>query len=260
VGQITGAALNANYSSTGVGGTLSSGICTFINGNIAVSSGCTVSGIVGLLFSDAIGAGTVTEQVVVDTPTLVKGATNIAVRSAIVSGANNYFLRSTGTAQSAFAGLFTQYNGTTLVAKGVPHVVAVINSTGLSSDVAATLLYAVPAAKGGAYRISWCAAITTVGGTSSTLGGDGEGFRIDYTDFDTGVDKLTPLAATVTAAPTEGVDVAYMQTNKFNAIGTQISGVIVIHAAASTNINYRCGYTSTGTAMVFNLHVTCEAM
>jgi len=164
-----------------------------------------------------------------------------------VGGASKLAINSTG--------LLAQYKSITTVSNGVPAEYATIDRTGLTAAVASTLLYAVPAAGAGMYRISWVATVTTAA-TSSTLGGT-NGFQIVYTDNDTNVAKLTPQAG----VPTAAVNQAYSQTNSGNTTATVISGVIVVNARASTNINYRIDYTSVAAAtMAYNLHIKIEAM
>lgn len=129
---------------------------------------------------------------------------------------------------------------------------ATVDLTAQGSAIGSTLLYAVPASDGGMYEITYVATVTRAATTSSTLGGS-TGFQIDYTDLDTSVSKLTPQQG----APTAGANQSYGNiTNQGNTTATMISGCIVVYAAASTNINYRIGYTSSGaTSMQYNLHI-----
>jgi hypothetical protein len=94
------------------------------------------------------------------------------------------------------------------------------------------------------YRISWSAKVSRASSTGSTLGG-GNGFQINYTDADDSVVVTTPPSVTSTG----------------NTTGTQISGVVVVNAKSSTNIQYSFGYTSSGsTSMQYSLHAKLEAM
>jgi hypothetical protein len=45
-----------------------------------------------------------------------------------------------------------------------------------------------------------------------------------------------------------------------NTTGTTIGGCSVAYCKASTNLQYAFGYTSTGTTMVYELHIKVEAM
>ena len=142
------------------------------------------------------------------------------------------------------AGLIGTYNNISTVSNGVPSEVAVVDLTAQSAAKTATTLYAVPAAGAGMYRISWAAAITTAG-TSSVLGGTG-GFQALYTSPTDSVVKTTVAGnSTVSAA---------------NTTGTSVGGSLVVYAKASTNIQYQFDYTSTGTAMVYELHIKVESL
>ena len=124
--------------------------------------------------------------------------------------------------------------------------VAVVDLTNQGAAIGATLLYAVPAAGAGMYRISWSATVTTTDGGGSTLGGT-SGFQIQYTSPTDSVVKLT-------VAQTDW-------TSNANTTGTAVGGTAVVYAKLSTNINYLMDYTSTtpGT-MKYELHVEIEAM
>jgi hypothetical protein len=119
--------------------------------------------------------------------------------------------------------------------------------TAQTAAIGATTIYAVPATGAGMYRVTWNAKVTTAGTTSSTLGGAG-GFQVTYTDADDSV-TLTPLA--VPNATATG-----------NTTATQLSGVVIVNAKASTNIQYQFGYTDGGgaTPMAYSLHVKVEKL
>lgn len=155
------------------------------------------------------------------------------------------------SAQTAFnsSGLLTKYNNISTVSGGQPAEYATVDLTAQGAAIAATTLYAVPAAGAGVYRINWVASVTTVDGAASVLGG-ATGLQILYTDADDSVVKTSPR--TVTA----GVD-----TDATNTTATALSGCIVVSAKASTNIQYQMGYTSTTPGqMKFNLHLKLEAL
>lgn len=155
-------------------------------------------------------------------------------------------------------GKVSRYQNIATVGNGVPAELATIDLTAQGAAIGSTLLYAVPAARGGMYRISYVATVTRAATTSSVLGGTGLGVQIDYTDNDTGVAKLTPAGAAVAAGTNATLSTP---TNAANTTAAVISGCIVVSAQASTNINYRIGYTSVGgTTMQYNLHIRIEAL
>jgi len=150
-------------------------------------------------------------------------------------------------------GLVSKYSNVATVEGGIPSCIASINLTGKTAAIAATTLYAVPAAGQGIYAIYWTATITTAATTSSTLGGV-DGFQIVYTDPTDSVAKTSPRPD----APSAGLNRSYGQKSQANTTGINISGCIVVFAKASTNIQYSIAYTSSGaTAMVFDLNAVC---
>lgn len=194
---------------------------------------------------------------------LARGGTGVDLSS---SGGTNQFLAMSGarvisSVQPDFpnlsgVGKISKYGNINTVSNGVPSEYATVDATAQSAAITATTLYAVPASGVGMYRISWVAAATTAATTSSTLGGT-NGFQIVYTDADDSVVKTTPAPG----APSAGLNQAYSQTNQGNTTASQISGVIIVNAKASTNIQYQMGYTSSGaTSMQYNLHIKLEAL
>lgn len=144
---------------------------------------------------------------------------------------------------------------TAAVVGTIPYNVGVADLTLQSAAVGPTTIRAVGANQAGVYRVSWAAVVTQAATTSSTLGGANVGFQVTYTDNDTGAAVTTPLAA----APGAGTNTAYSQTNSQNVVGAQASGVVIVNAKASTNIQYNFGYTSVGaTVMQYALHVRVE--
>lgn len=148
----------------------------------------------------------------------------------------NGFLKSTALNKLTF------YNQIATIDNGIPTEYAHVDLTAQSAPISATTLYAVPATGQGMYRISWVASLTTAG-TSSTLGG-ANGFQVLFTDPADSVVKTTPASATSAA----------------NTTATTIGGSITVYAKLSTNIQYQMGYTSSGTAMQYDVHVKCEAL
>lgn len=143
---------------------------------------------------------------------------------------------------AADTGLVTKYNQIATVNQGQSSEVAVSNQTGLSAAVAATTLYAVPTT--GYYRVCWASAITTAG-TTSSLGGT-SGLQIRYTSPTDSVVKTDSFTSPSISAG--------------NTTGTSVSGCDVAYAKTGTNLQYLFGYSSTGTTMVYELHVVAEAM
>src|SRR5438128_172419 len=170
------------------------------------------------------------------------GSTTTAVCRTVDNGCNQKFTK-----------LFTQYNGIATVSNGVPAEYAKIDTTGLTGNVASALLYAVPAAAAGMYRISSLVVETTAASVSSTL----PNVQIVYTDNDVGSGTVT-----IDATPVLGV-AGIGQTGALtaNTVGTTATGVIVINAKASTNINYQTvNYASTAAGMAYAIHVKAEAL
>lgn len=141
----------------------------------------------------------------------------------------------------------TTYNNIATVSNGIPSEVATIDSTGLTANVGATLLYAVPSSGAGQYQVCSLVVETTAGSLSSTL----PNVQIVYTDNDTGG------TITIDATPILGI-AGIGQTGALtaNTVGTTSTGVIVINAKASTNINYQTvNYASNLAGMAYALHI-----
>lgn len=172
-------------------------------------------------------------------PTLT--ATNLTGTNRIAS------FQSAGTTalDIGYVGTITTYGGLTTVRRGVPSSIASTDLTAQTAAIAATTLLSAPAT--GAYRVAWSATITTASDTSSVLGGSG-GFQVIYTSPTDSVVKTTVSGNSVTSAA--------------NTTGTAVGDDIVIYAKTGTNIQFQYGYTSvqTTTAMVFELHVSLEAL
>ncbi len=150
------------------------------------------------------------------------------------------------------AGLVTRYNNVATVSQGIPSEVATIDTTGLTANVGVATLYAVPAAGVGMYRISAYVTETTAGSLSSTL----PNVQIVYTDAD------SSTVITIDATPILGV-AGIGQTGALtaNTVGTTSSGVIVVYAKASTNIQYQTtGYASNLAGMAYTLRIKLEAL
>jgi hypothetical protein len=137
----------------------------------------------------------------------------------------------------------TSYGGDSLVANGVPAIVAQANLVNQGANVASATLYAVPAAEGGVYRATCYAVETTPDGASSTLPNIG----IGWTDVDSSV---ALSAGTVTP------------TNTANAAGAFGQGSQIVNAKGGTNITYQTSNYASGTAgvMKYAVHVRLEKL
>jgi hypothetical protein len=111
----------------------------------------------------------------------------------------------------------------------VTHTVGPTDLTVQGAAISATTLYAVPSTDVGLYGVCYSAKLTRAATTSSTLGG-ATGFQVIYTD------ATDSVVVTTAAGP----------TSTLNTTQAQVSGCIVVHAKASTNIQYAFGYTSSG--------------
>lgn len=176
-------------------------------------------------------------------------------------GASGLILQGSGTAQVALATTVklspagvntfevtsgtgvTTFRNVATTGSGVPAQYASTALTAQTAAITATTLYAVPAAGIGIYRISWAASITTAASVSSILGG-ANGFQVLYTSPTDSVVKTTVSGNSVTSAA--------------NTTGTATGGDIIVYAKASTNIQFQYDYTSSGTAMAYELHIKAE--
>ena len=142
-------------------------------------------------------------------------------------------------------GTVTTYNSTSTVRNGMAAEYASSDLTAQSAAITATTLLSAP--QTGMYKVSWSATITTASDISSVLGGT-SGFQVIYTSPTDSVVKTTVPGNSVTSSA--------------NTTGTAVGGVEVIYAKTGTNVQFSYGYTDshTSTAMVYELHVTVEAM
>jgi hypothetical protein len=146
----------------------------------------------------------------------------------------------------------SKYNNIATVNGGVPAEYATVDTTGLTANVAASTLYAVPANGEGMYRISAYVVETIAGSVSSVL----PNVQIIYTDKDSNV------AVTIDATPILGA-AGLGQTGALNANagGTVSSGVIVIYVKASTTIQYQTSnYASVAAGMTYALRIRLELL
>lgn len=223
---------------------------------VAVSVGGPVSGTGFVNFSPTSGtANFVGLQV---TPTINQTSTSSGNYTALLvntietslKGSTNLLLdlqagSTGGTSKFAInnSGVTTKYAGNATVSNGQPSEVAVVDLTAQTAAITATTLISAPVT--GMYRIAWSAAITTAASVSSILGGT-NGFQIIYTSPTDSVAKTTVSGNSVTSAA--------------NTTATTVGSDIVIYAKTGTNIQYQYDYTSSGTAMAFELHIKVELL
>lgn len=150
-----------------------------------------------------------------------------------------------GTSEFAItnAGKVSKYNATTTAGNGVPANYAVADLTAQTAAKTATTIFTPTAS--GMFRISWAATITTAASVSSILGGT-NGFQVLFTSPTDSVAKTTVSGNSVTSAA--------------NTTGTAAGGSITIYAKTGVAIQYQYDYTSSGTAMAYELHVSCESV
>ncbi len=127
----------------------------------------------------------------------------------------------------------------------VPVVVATTDLTAQTAAIALTTIYTVPTSADGVYEVSFVSTITTAG-TTSVLGGT-NGFQIKFT-------SPTDSVAKTSVARFVG------DFSSANTTGTTCSGVRTAYAKAGTAIQYSYDYTSTGTAMNYELHVRVKQL
>ncbi len=144
------------------------------------------------------------------------------------------------------------YNNIATVSNGVPSELATIDSTGLTANVTASTLYAVPASGAGLYRISAYLVTTTAASVSSTM----PNAQVVYTDSDSNTSVTLDVSPILGAA---GLGQSGLLTA--NAVGTVFSGTVVIYAKASTTIQYQTvNYSSTAAGLAYALRMKLEAL
>jgi len=168
------------------------------------------------------------------------GAAAFPFKSVYLGAAATNNIKVTGTATAARTLTLQDATGTV-----VPKVVAV-DLTAQAAAITTTTLLAVGLA--GQYRLVWDAKVTTVDGTSSTLGA----LTIVYTDPD-GVNQTITAGALIAAGTVATSSAA-------NTTSTVLLGLpITLNCKASTNITYAFGYVSnTPGQMKYNLHLALE--
>jgi hypothetical protein len=189
----------------------------------------------GMAASIGIGSDTGLSR---DSAGVVDVGTGAAGSKAGSLNLNSYNVAGNGIMSSG--GIFTTYNGDTLVGKGVPYTWSNVDLTAQTAAIAATTLKAVTANEAGFIQVCYVATVTTAASVSSALGGT-TGFQVRFTDANDSVVKT------------------YAETNPVisaaNTTGSTISGCQVAYAKSGTNLQYLMGYTSSGTAMAYDLSV-----
>lgn len=145
---------------------------------------------------------------------------------------------------------FITYNNISLVGGGLASEIAAVDLTAQTAAITTTPLYAVPSTGQGQYRLSWNAKVTTVAGTSSTLGP----LTVVYTDPD-GISPTITCAAIIAAG-------TVATSSAGNTTGSVLLGTsMLLNCKASTNVTYAFGYASVAASiMAFNLHIRLEAL
>lgn len=158
--------------------------------------------------------------------------TGTANQVSVTNGAGSITLGLPSTL--AIPGTVTSVNGVTAAGTGIPVVVASVEFSAQTANLAQTTIYAVPAGQGGRYSV-YMDAVVTSPGTTSTLPNS----TIYWTDaVSGGTGPSANIGATSTANTTNAVSV----------------GLITVDAKASTNIQAQTsGYASTGTAMQYDV-------
>lgn len=142
-----------------------------------------------------------------------------------------------GPSSTAIFKKVTSAYGVNTVGVGFPAQYATVDLVTQAASIGGTLLYAVPAAGAGMYRINYVAKVTQAASSTSSIN-----FSISYFDKD---DNTNPLLAGTAQAG--------------NTTTSVCQGSFIVSAKASTNINYTTTYASSGgTVMQYNLHVRLE--
>jgi hypothetical protein len=145
-----------------------------------------------------------------------------------------------------------KYKNIATVSNGIPSELATIDSTGLTGNVGATTLYAVPSTGEGMYRVSAYLVTTTAGSVSSTM----PNAQVVFTDKDSNTTVTLDVSPVLGAA---GLGQSGLLTA--NTVGTVFSGSVPIYVKASTTIQYKTvNYASTAAGMAYALRIKLEAL
>lgn len=173
-----------------------------------------------IVFVENLGGGLVT---ITPTTSTIDAQTTLTLRQncgvAIFTDGTNYFVMRGKTQEHASA-----------------------DATAQAANIAATTLYAVPAASVGLYKVSGYIIVSQAATTSCTL----PSIVITWTDTDNNT------AQSLTLTP----------TNSTNALTNFQQAIATINAKPSTNVQYSTtGYLSSGaTPMQYAIHVRIEAL
>jgi hypothetical protein len=147
-------------------------------------------------------------------------------------------------------GLVTKYNNIATVSNGVPSIVAQINTTGHTANIAAADLLASGSVQTSYYRVIAYLKVTTAGSVSSTL----PSVVIGYTD------PTDSVAQSITMLLGSQAGVA-ITTNAGNSTTTVSQGTAVIHAKTGVAIRYSTtGYLSTAAGMTYKISLRLEQL
>ena len=117
-----------------------------------------------------------------------------------------------------------------------------VNLTAQNAAIAATTAYTLPASDG-VYRVSMVLTITTAAGTSSTIG-----FQCRFTNASDNVVKTSPNINDATRSAS-------------NTTGTVVTYTYLVHAKASTDIQYIVNYASNAAnAAVYDFYLVVEKL
>lgn len=153
---------------------------------------------------------------------------------------------------SGASGIITNYAGVATVDNGVPSILGHSDLTGQTAALTTSALF-TPSSTG-MVRVTYYAKVTTPG-TTSILGGT-TGFVLNFTD---GTDSVAQTL-TLTEANQSGTILSIGTGNVTNTTAAIIYGTAMVYAKTGVAMTYNLGYTSTGTAMQFEIHVKAESL
>jgi hypothetical protein len=150
------------------------------------------------------------------------------------------------------AGIVDEYGDVPTVSNGLPSIIAQINSTGLTANVAAADLLAAGSVVEGFYRISAVLVCTTAASVSSTM----PNAQIIFTDKDSNASVTLDVSPILGAA---GLGQSGLLTA--NVVGTMFSGVVGFYAKVGVAIQYKTiNYASTAAGMAYALRIRLEKL
>ncbi len=126
--------------------------------------------------------------------------------------------------------IINRYNSIDLELNGVPSIINELSSTDQAASTDYLTIYSIPASGEGYYRISFNLKVTTAATTSSSLE-----FNVRYTDA---------TDSQLTVVPPNKVNNVWSINS--NSINDSLSNSVIIHAKASTDIEVRVNYATSG--------------